>query len=214
VESRDSAARIAFRQMATEWARLAFNEEFISPVGEQIDPPTSENSEATPVEILASSLLTPSSENTQPEVSLAPAVGAEEVSVEGCPVGDAPVGITVKSSPLAKTLKRAARITATVMRAKMRSQRGPFIRRRSPRQTQLHRALSRRPPFEHDCRRVSPHNLLDVHSKYWTPRSDRCRIKRQGNGKEVVTQTAKRSSLSRVRSPGRLSCRVEKSSRW
>jgi hypothetical protein len=68
VESRDSAARIAFRQMATEWARLAFNEEFISPVGEQIDPPTSENSEATPVEILASSLLTPSSENAQPEV--------------------------------------------------------------------------------------------------------------------------------------------------
>jgi len=37
VESRDSAARIAFRQMATEWARLAFNEEFISPVGERID---------------------------------------------------------------------------------------------------------------------------------------------------------------------------------
>ena len=68
VESRDSAARIAFRQMATEWARLAFNEEFRSPVGEEIDPPTSENSEATPVEILASSLLTPSSENTQPEV--------------------------------------------------------------------------------------------------------------------------------------------------
>jgi hypothetical protein len=70
VESRDSAARIAFRQMATEWARLAFNEEFISPVGEQIDPPTSENSEATPVEILASSLPTPSSENAQPEVEL------------------------------------------------------------------------------------------------------------------------------------------------
>jgi hypothetical protein len=67
VESRDSAARIAFRQMATEWARLAFNEEFISPVGERIAP-TSENSEATPVEILASSLLTPSSENARPEV--------------------------------------------------------------------------------------------------------------------------------------------------
>ena len=32
VESRDSAARIAFRQMATAWARLAFNEEFTSPV--------------------------------------------------------------------------------------------------------------------------------------------------------------------------------------
>ena len=29
VESRDNAARIAFRQMATEWARLAFNEECI-----------------------------------------------------------------------------------------------------------------------------------------------------------------------------------------
>jgi hypothetical protein len=39
-----------------------------SPAGERIDPPTSENSEATPVEILASSLLTPSSENAQPEV--------------------------------------------------------------------------------------------------------------------------------------------------
>ena len=58
VESRDSAARIAFRQMATEWARLAFNEEFISPVGERSDPPSSESSEATPVEILASPLLT------------------------------------------------------------------------------------------------------------------------------------------------------------
>ncbi len=68
VESRDSAARIAFREMATAWARLAFNEEFISPVGEQIEPPSSESSEGTPAEILASSLLTPSSENAQPEV--------------------------------------------------------------------------------------------------------------------------------------------------
>ena len=68
VESRDSAAREAFRQMATAWGRLAFNEEFTSPLDERIDPPTSENSEATPVEILASSLLTPSSENAQPEV--------------------------------------------------------------------------------------------------------------------------------------------------
>jgi hypothetical protein len=66
--SSDNAARIAFRQMATEWARLAFNEEFISPVGERIDSPSSESSEATPVEILASSHLTPSSENPQPEV--------------------------------------------------------------------------------------------------------------------------------------------------
>ncbi len=68
VESRDNAARTAFRQMATAWARLAFNEEFIPPVDERIDPPPSENPEATPVQILASSLLTPSSENARPEV--------------------------------------------------------------------------------------------------------------------------------------------------
>jgi hypothetical protein len=69
VESRDSAARTAFRQMATEWARLAFNEEFTSPLEERIDPPaSSESSEAMPVEMLASSLLPPSSENAQPEV--------------------------------------------------------------------------------------------------------------------------------------------------
>jgi hypothetical protein len=66
VESRDSAARTAFRQMATEWARLAFNEEFISRVGERIDPPSSESSEATPVEIPASSLLTSSSDPAAP----------------------------------------------------------------------------------------------------------------------------------------------------
>ena len=69
VESRDSAARTAFRQMATEWARLAFNEEFTSPLEERIDPPaSSESSESTPAGILASSLLTPSSENAHPEV--------------------------------------------------------------------------------------------------------------------------------------------------
>ena len=69
VESRDSAAREAFRQMATAWGRLAFNEEFTSPLDERIDPPpSSESSEPTPAEILASSLLTPSSENAQPEV--------------------------------------------------------------------------------------------------------------------------------------------------
>jgi hypothetical protein len=67
-ESRDSAARTAFRQMATEWARLAFNEEFTSPLKERIDPPpSSESYEPTPAGILASSLLTPSSENAQPE---------------------------------------------------------------------------------------------------------------------------------------------------
>jgi hypothetical protein len=68
VESRDSAVRIAFRQMATAWARLAFNEEFTAPVDERIDRPTSQKSEATPVEILASSLTTLSSEDAQPNV--------------------------------------------------------------------------------------------------------------------------------------------------
>jgi hypothetical protein len=72
--------------------------------------------------------------------SLAGAVGAEDVSVEACPSGDAPVGTAAKLPPFAKTLKRAARITAKAMPAKMRSQRGPFIRRRSPRQPLLHRA--------------------------------------------------------------------------
>ena len=78
--------------------------------------------------------------------SLAGAVGAEDVSVEVCPAGEAPVGTAVKSSPFAKTLKRAARITATVMPAKMRSQRGPFILRTSPRQSQLHRAFPKLAP--------------------------------------------------------------------
>src|SRR6516165_3665505 len=72
--------------------------------------------------------------------SLAGAVGAEDVSVEACPSGDAPVGTAAKLPPFAKTLKRAARITAKAIPAKMRSQRGPFMRRRSPRQAQSHRA--------------------------------------------------------------------------
>ena len=69
VESRDSAARIAFRHMATAWARLAFNEEFTAPLDERIDPPTAQKSQGTPVEILASSLATVSSEeDAHPEV--------------------------------------------------------------------------------------------------------------------------------------------------
>jgi hypothetical protein len=56
VESRDSAARSAFRQMATAWARLAFSEEFTSPAAdEHIDPPSSESSEPIPAENAASS---------------------------------------------------------------------------------------------------------------------------------------------------------------
>ena len=36
-ETRDGAARLAFRQTATAWGRLALSEEFTSPVDEQID---------------------------------------------------------------------------------------------------------------------------------------------------------------------------------
>jgi hypothetical protein len=71
--------------------------------------------------------------------SLAGAVGAEDVSVEACPAGDEPVGTAV--SPFTKTLKRAARITAKVMPAKNGRQRGSFILRRSPRQSELHCAF-------------------------------------------------------------------------
>jgi len=35
VDSRDGAARLAFRQMATAWARLAFNEELASPAADE-----------------------------------------------------------------------------------------------------------------------------------------------------------------------------------
>jgi hypothetical protein len=68
-ESRDSAARLAFRQMARAWARVAFSEEFTPAVDERIDPPSSESSEPTPAEKQASSLLMPPSENAEPEVN-------------------------------------------------------------------------------------------------------------------------------------------------
>ena len=70
-ESRNSPARIAFRQMGKAWARLAFNEEFIitAPLEERIEPPTAQKSEATPVEILASVLAAVSSEgDAHPQV--------------------------------------------------------------------------------------------------------------------------------------------------
>jgi len=56
-ESRDTGARIAFREMARGWARLAFGEEFTSP--RWIDP---QKSEANPVELLACSLSAPHSD--------------------------------------------------------------------------------------------------------------------------------------------------------
>jgi hypothetical protein len=56
VESRNSSARLAFRQMARAWAGVAFSEEFTPAVDERIDPPSSERSEPTPAEKLASFL--------------------------------------------------------------------------------------------------------------------------------------------------------------
>ena len=60
MESGDSAARLAFRQMATAWARLAFSEEFASPAAdEHIDPTSSETSEPIPAENATSSPVVP-----------------------------------------------------------------------------------------------------------------------------------------------------------
>jgi hypothetical protein len=47
-ECRDSAARIAFRQMATAWSRLAFSEDFASPADERIVSASFESSEPIP----------------------------------------------------------------------------------------------------------------------------------------------------------------------
>jgi len=60
MESGDSAARLAFRQMATAWARLAFSEEFASPAAdEHIDPTSSETSEPIQAENAISSPVVP-----------------------------------------------------------------------------------------------------------------------------------------------------------
>jgi len=52
--------------------------------------------------------------------SLAVAVTAEDVSVDACPAGDAPVKTAADFPPYVKTLKRAARTTAKAMPAKIR----------------------------------------------------------------------------------------------
>ena len=80
VESRDSAARSAFRQMATAWAQLAFNEEFTSPAAdEDIGPPKSESSEHSPVENAASSSVVPPTINEKGGADCNPAA---EVDVQ------------------------------------------------------------------------------------------------------------------------------------
>jgi hypothetical protein len=50
------------------------------------------------------------------------------------------------------------------MPAKMRSQRGPFILRTSPRQSQLRRAFPKLAPAFGDCLRLSPYNSPDAQS--------------------------------------------------
>ena len=60
VESHDNAARSAFRQMATAWAQLAFNEEFTcSAADDGSGPPNFESSKPSPVENAASSPVVP-----------------------------------------------------------------------------------------------------------------------------------------------------------
>jgi hypothetical protein len=58
-ESRDTAARRAFRQMATAWAGLAFSQDFVSATLEPVDLLSSDSSQAAPVESISS----PNSEN-------------------------------------------------------------------------------------------------------------------------------------------------------
>ena len=54
-ESRDNAARLAFRQMATAWAGLAFSQDFVLPPDEQVRPTSPEGPEVASVENRASS---------------------------------------------------------------------------------------------------------------------------------------------------------------
>ncbi len=72
-ESRDNAARLAFRQMATAWAGLAFSQDFALPTDEQVRPTSPEGSDVAPVENMAS----PDVENEQ----IAP-ISDAEVDVE------------------------------------------------------------------------------------------------------------------------------------
>jgi hypothetical protein len=48
-ETRDGSARLAFRQMATAWGRLAFSEEFTSPDDEKSCATTAEDQSSTAV---------------------------------------------------------------------------------------------------------------------------------------------------------------------
>jgi hypothetical protein len=65
-ESRDNTVRLAFRQMAMGWARVAFSEEFTSAADDDQRRPESD-AEPIPAGKLALFLSPPPSENAQPE---------------------------------------------------------------------------------------------------------------------------------------------------
>jgi hypothetical protein len=67
-ETRDGATRLAFRQMATAWGRLAFGEEFTSAAKEHMDPPSTEDSAAIAEDQSWSAPAIPSSEMIDPQV--------------------------------------------------------------------------------------------------------------------------------------------------
>jgi hypothetical protein len=54
-QSRDNAARLAFRQMAIAWAAFAFSQDFVLPTDEQVRPTSPDGPEVAPVENMASS---------------------------------------------------------------------------------------------------------------------------------------------------------------
>ena len=67
-ESRHRDARLAFREMATAWGRLAFSEEFRSPVSEHIDLLAAEDSQAMTADDPSSPPVIPSAEMIEAEV--------------------------------------------------------------------------------------------------------------------------------------------------
>jgi hypothetical protein len=68
-ETQDNAARLAFRQMATAWAGLAFSQDFVLPTDERTGPTSSESSEVDSIEqIVSSENITPSENITSSDM--------------------------------------------------------------------------------------------------------------------------------------------------
>jgi hypothetical protein len=107
-ESRDKSTRLAFRQMATAWAGLAFSEDFTSPTHELVDLAGSESSQAASVESSAS----PHTENEEivpvgnPDVDLArpeqtPRAGTDNASGQPEPLStQSPIPFTLPTHEL------------------------------------------------------------------------------------------------------------------